>query len=121
MTIDDAGARTVYRALHTLRDQAIMACTGTNKAIMLMRERPVHKSLFGGFLQSAVSKASTALLNYTALLQQFRTAGFTKPQPPLTLGRRRQQPFQSGHQQAWHRGSGMSPTRDDNVQQLGVQ
>ena len=55
-----------------------MACTSINKAIMLMQEMPVEKSLFGGFLQSAVSKAAIASLSYTALQQQFITAGFTK-------------------------------------------
>ena len=98
----------------------IKACTSTNKAIMLMRDMPVDKSLFGGFLQSAVSKAATALLNYNALQQQLITAAFTKPHQ-LWLQAEDNSPFRVVANRIGVEAAVRVPQRDNSIQQLKVQ
>ena len=67
----------------------ITACTGTNKAIMLMREMPLDKSIFGGFLQSAVSKAAKSFAQLHCPLATVHYSCLHQAPPPMTPGRRR--------------------------------
>ena len=88
IAVADVRARAVHAGLRTLRAQTLRVRTGAHSRSLdvLTKDIPItSSSLFGGDLDKAVAKATTASRNYKALGGCFVLSGLARPKPSRSL------------------------------------